>query len=124
MRRLDLPSPQADALHDAPSRLSNLRRIDGFIFHQRIFHRVQRYPYCQSGSDERDCSYVQSALSLLIDDTRGFIRHMFPFATLYGRGTLRPGYRVQQRTRVSPKPHWVTMLRARLVATFNVVRRR
>ncbi len=40
------------------------------------------------------------------------------FALRYGRGTLRPLLpRVQQRTKFLREAHWVTMLRAGLVAT-------
>ncbi len=95
---------QADALHDAPSRGHPICGIDGFHISSRIFHRVPFAHIVSQDLTSAIASYVQSALSLLVDDTRAVSSDIcFRFAR-HTAEALRPLLpRPQQRTEFSPR---------------------
>ena len=100
----------------------NLRCVDSLIFHESIFHRMQNIHIVGQKLTRTIISYAQSVLSLLVDDACHFIGHMFRFRCASTENTSPSSSAYSSGPNFS-EAHWVTMLRARLVITFNIVGR-
>ncbi len=120
--RLIFPARRRDALHDAPSgHQSAAHRWFPICFISASFIAC-RISILSSDSDERDCSYVQSALSLPVDDTRKVSSDsMFRFMTLRPRNTSPSSSSAYSNGPFLREAPLVTMLRA-VIATLMLRR--